>query len=36
MKLKFFLTSLFLVFFNHSMNAEELKIKNQNTEFNVY
>ena len=36
MKLKIFLTSLFLVFFNLSVNAEELKIENQNTEFNVY
>ena len=36
MKLKFFLTPLFLVFFVLSVNAEELKIKNQNTEFNVY
>ena len=36
MKLKNFLTSLFLVFFTFSVNAEELKIKNQNTEFNVY
>ena len=34
MKLKNFLTSLFLVFFTFSVNAEELKIKNQNTEFN--
>ena len=36
MELKNFLTSLFLVFFTFSVNAEELKIKNQNTEFNVY
>ena len=36
MKLKNFLTSLFLVFFAFSVNAEELNIKNQNTEFNVY
>ena len=36
MKLKNFLTSLFLVFFTFSLNAEELNIKNQNTEFNVY
>ena len=36
MKLKNFLTSLFLVFFTFSVNAEELNIKNQNTEFNVY
>ena len=36
MKLKIFLTSFLLVFFTHSVNSEELKIKNQNTEFNVY
>ena len=36
MNLKIFLTSLFLVFFTLSVNSEELKIKNQNTEFNVY
>ena len=36
MKLKNFLTSLFLVFFTFSVNAEELKIKNQNTEFYIY
>ena len=36
MKLKIFLPSLFLVFFTLSVNSEELKIKNQNTEFNVY
>ena len=36
MYLKFFLTHLILVFFIFSINAEELKIKNQNTEFNVY
>ena len=36
MKLKIFITSLFLVFFSFSVNTEELKIKNQNTEFNVY
>ena len=36
MKFKNFLTSLFLVFFTFSVNAEELNIKNQNTEFNVY
>ena len=36
MYLKIFLTHLLLVFFAFSVNAEELKIKNQNTEFNVY
>ena len=36
MKLKIFLTSFLLVFFAHSVNSEELNIKNQNTEFNVY
>ena len=36
MNLKFFFTSLFLVFLTFSVNAEELEIKNQNTEFNVY
>ena len=36
MKLKIFITSLFLVFFSFSVNTEELKIKNQNTEFSVY
>ena len=36
MKLKIFLTSLLLIFFNFSVNAEELKIRDQNTEFNVY
>ena len=36
MYLKFFLTHLILVFFTFAINAEELKIKNQNTEFNVY
>ena len=36
MNLKNFLTSLFLVFFTLSVTAEELKVKNQNTEFNVY
>ena len=36
MKLKIFITSLFLVFFSISVNSKELKIKNQNTEFNVY
>ena len=36
MKLKIFLTSLLLIFFNFSVNAEELNIRDQNTEFNVY
>ena len=36
MKLKIFLTSLLLIFFNFSVNAEESKIRDQNTEFNVY
>jgi len=36
MKLKKFLTSLFLIFFTLSVSAEELKVKNLNTEFNVY
>ena len=36
MNLKNFLTSLFLVLFTLSVNAEELQIKNRNTEFNVY
>ena len=36
MKSKIFLTSLLLVFLTISVNSEELKIKNQNTEFNVY
>ncbi len=36
MNLKNFLTSLFLVFFTLSVTAEELKVTNQNTEFNVY
>jgi lipid A 3-O-deacylase len=36
MNLKIFLASLFLVFFTLSVTAEELEIKNQNTEFNVY
>ena len=36
MKLKTFLTSLLLIFFNFSVNAEELNIRDQNTEFNVY
>ena len=36
MNLKKFLTSLFLVLFTFCVNAEEIKINNQNTEFNVY
>ena len=36
MNLKKFLTSLFLVLFTLGVYAEEIKIKNQNTEFNVY
>ena len=36
MYLKKFLTSLFLVLFTLCANAEEIKINNQNTEFNVY
>ena len=36
MNLKNLLTLLFLVFFTFSATAEELKVKNQNTEFNVY
>ena len=36
MYLKNFLTSLFMVFFTLSVNAEELEIKNQYTEFNVF
>ena len=36
MNLKLFFTSIFLVFFAFSVNTEELEIKNQNTEFNVY
>ena len=36
MNLKKFLTSLFLVLSILCVNAEEIKIKNQNTEFNVY
>ena len=36
MNLKNFLTSLFLFFFSLAVSAEELKVKNQNTEFNVY
>ena len=36
MNLKNFLTPLLLVIFAFSATAEELEIKNQNTEFNVY
>ena len=36
MNLKNFLVSLFLFFFSLAVSAEELKVKNQNTEFNVY
>jgi len=36
MILKKFCLSLFLIFYVFSINAEELKINNQNTEFNVY
>ena len=36
MNLKKFLTSLFLFLFILCVNAEEIKINNQNTEFNVY
>ena len=36
MNLKRFLTLLFFILFTFSVTAEELKIKNQNTEFNVY
>ena len=36
MNFKNFLTSLFLVFFTLSVNSEELEIKNQYTEFNVF
>ena len=36
MHLKIFLTLLFSVFFTLSVNAEDLKVNNQNTEFNVY
>ncbi len=36
MILKKFCLSLFLIFYVFSLNAEELKINNQNTEFNVY
>ena len=36
MILKKFCLSLFLVFYAFSLNAEELKISDQNTEFNLY
>jgi lipid A 3-O-deacylase len=36
MVLKKFYLSLFFIFFAFSLNAEELKINEQNTEFNVY
>ena len=36
MNLKSFILSLFLVFLTFSVSAEELEVKNQNTEFNVY
>ena len=36
MNLKNFLVCLFLFFFSLAVSAEELKVKNQNTEFNVY
>ena len=36
MNLKNFLASLFFFFFSLAVSAEELKVKNQNTEFNVY
>ena len=36
MILKKFCLSLFLIFYAFSLNAEELKINDQNTEFNVY
>ena len=36
MNLKNFTLSLFLVFLTFSVSAEELEVKNQNTEFNVY
>ena len=36
MNLKNFTVSLFLVFLTFSVSAEELEVKNQNTEFNVY
>ena len=36
MTLKNFCLTLFLIFFTFSLNAEDLKIKEKNTEFNVY
>ena len=36
MNLKNFILSLFLVFLTFAVSAEELEVKNQNTEFNVY
>jgi hypothetical protein len=36
MILKKFCLSLFLIFYAFSLNAEELKISDQNTEFNLY
>ena len=36
MNLKSFILSLFFVFLTFSVSAEELEVKNQNTEFNVY
>ena len=36
MNLKNFILSLFLIFLTFSVSAEELEVKNQNTEFNVY
>ena len=36
MNLKNFSASLFLFFFSLAVSAQELKVKNQNTEFNVY
>ncbi len=36
MNLKNFILSLFLVFLTFSVSAEELEVKNQNTELNVY
>ena len=36
MNLKKFLSIFFIIFFSSAVCAEELEIKNQNTEFNVY
>ena len=36
MNLKFFFSTLFMTFFSFAVFAEELEIKNQYTEFNVY